>query len=57
MFTQPGKLLPSAHAIEREYRVMAAVQGHGVPVPQMVALCEDARYDCSSAFTRNSRYL
>ena len=36
-----AKLLPSAHAIEREYRVMAALAGHGVPVPQMLALCED----------------
>ena len=35
-----AKLLPSAHAIEREYRVMAALAGHGVPVPQMLALCE-----------------
>ena len=41
---KPGpsaKLLPSAHAIEREYRVMAALRAHGVPVPQMLALCED----------------
>lgn len=38
----PGKLLPSAHAIEREYRVMAALAGTGVPVAGMVALCEDA---------------
>jgi len=38
----PGKLLPSAHAIEREYRVMAALAGSGVPVARMVALCEDA---------------
>jgi aminoglycoside phosphotransferase (APT) family kinase protein len=36
-----AKLLPSAHAIEREYRVMSALAGHGVPVPQMLALCED----------------
>ncbi len=44
MRSKPGpgaKLLPSAHAIEREYRVMAALAGHGVPVPQMLALCED----------------
>jgi aminoglycoside phosphotransferase (APT) family kinase protein len=41
---KPGpaaKLLPSAHAIEREYRVMAALRPHGVPVPEMLALCED----------------
>jgi aminoglycoside phosphotransferase (APT) family kinase protein len=41
---KPGpaaKLLPSAHAIEREYRVMAALRSQGVPVPRMLALCED----------------
>jgi aminoglycoside phosphotransferase (APT) family kinase protein len=37
----PGKLLPSAHAIEREYRVMHALAGTDVPVPRMVALCEE----------------
>jgi aminoglycoside phosphotransferase (APT) family kinase protein len=37
----PGKLLPSAHAVEREYRVMAALANTDVPVPAMVALCED----------------
>ena len=36
-----GKLLPSAHAIDREYRVMAALKGSGVPVPEMLAYCED----------------
>ncbi len=37
----PGTLLPSAHAIEREFRVMAALAGSGVPVPGVCALCED----------------
>jgi aminoglycoside phosphotransferase (APT) family kinase protein len=37
-----GNLLPSAHAIEREYRVIAALQGSGVPVPASVCLCDDA---------------
>jgi aminoglycoside phosphotransferase (APT) family kinase protein len=37
----PGKLLPSAHAIEREYRVMRALRGSEVPVPEALALCED----------------
>ena len=37
-----GKLLPSAHAIEREYRVMRALRGTDVPVPDALALCEDA---------------
>ncbi|WP_233884621.1 phosphotransferase family protein [Paraburkholderia flagellata] len=38
----PGVLLPSAHAIDREYRVMQALEGSGVPVPHMVAFCDDA---------------
>ena len=37
----PGVLLASAHAVDREYRVMAALAGHGVPVPVMRGLCED----------------
>ncbi|MDP1783748.1 MAG: phosphotransferase family protein, partial [Hydrogenophaga sp.] len=44
MRAKPGpvaKLLPSAHAIEREFRVMSALQGTGVPVAQMHVLCED----------------
>jgi aminoglycoside phosphotransferase (APT) family kinase protein len=38
----PGKLLPSAHAVDREYRVITALAGSGVPVPRTYALCEDA---------------
>ena len=44
MRTKPGpaaRLLPSAHAIEREYRVMQYLQGSAVPVPRMHLLCED----------------
>ncbi|XP_022085749.1 acyl-CoA dehydrogenase family member 10-like isoform X2 [Acanthaster planci] len=37
----PGKLLPSAHAVEREHQVMKALGGAGVPVPDLLALCED----------------
>ena len=37
-----GKLLPSAHAVEREYRVMTALAGSHVPVPRTWCLCEDA---------------
>jgi aminoglycoside phosphotransferase (APT) family kinase protein len=37
----PGKLLPSAHAVEREYRVITALAGTAVPVPRTFALCED----------------
>lgn len=36
-----GRILPGAHAIEREYRVLSALSGTGVPVPQPLALCED----------------
>lgn len=37
----PGELLKSAHAVDREYRVMRALQDTPVPVPQMFLLCED----------------
>jgi aminoglycoside phosphotransferase (APT) family kinase protein len=38
----PGKLLPSAHLIEREYRILRALPGTDVPVPRARLLCEDA---------------
>ncbi len=44
MRAKPGpaaKLLPSAHAVEREYRVMTALARAGIPVPRTIALCED----------------
>ena len=37
----PGKLLPSAHQVDREYRVMKALAQTDVPVPTMRALCMD----------------
>ena len=37
----PGPLLPSAHAVEREFRVMRALAATAVPVPRTYALCED----------------
>ncbi|HEX3952909.1 MAG TPA: phosphotransferase [Stellaceae bacterium] len=37
----PGPLLPSAHAVDREYRVMRALADTAVPVPRVHALCED----------------
>ena len=37
----PGELLKSAHAVDREYRVMHALSGTDVPVPAMIHLCED----------------
>jgi aminoglycoside phosphotransferase (APT) family kinase protein len=36
-----GVLLPSAHAVDREFRVMQALAGSDVPVPAVHALCED----------------
>ena len=37
----PGKLLPSAHAVDREYRVITALGRTDVPVPRTYVLCED----------------
>ena len=37
----PGPLLPSAHAVDREYRVMSALASTDVPVPTMRVLCDD----------------
>tara|TARA_B100000686_G_scaffold29163_1_gene29515 strand:+ start:11965 stop:13020 length:1056 start_codon:yes stop_codon:yes gene_type:complete len=37
----PGKLLKSAHAVDREYRVITALNNTDVPVPTTYALCED----------------
>lgn len=44
MRSKPGpvsRLLPSAHAIEREFRVMQALESTAVPVARMLLLCED----------------
>jgi len=45
----PGPLLPSAHAVDREFRVMRALAATAVPVPRVLALCEDDRV-AGSAF-------
>jgi aminoglycoside phosphotransferase (APT) family kinase protein len=37
----PGKLLKSAHMIEREFRVLKALEGTAFPAPRPLALCED----------------
>jgi aminoglycoside phosphotransferase (APT) family kinase protein len=37
----PGKLLPSAHAVDREYRVISALHASGFPVAKTYRLCED----------------
>jgi len=44
MRAKPGpaaKLLPSAHAVEREFRVISALGRAGIPVPRTYCLCED----------------
>jgi len=37
----PGELLPSAHAVDREYRIISALHKVGFPVPRAFVLCED----------------
>ena len=37
----PGKLLPSAHAVDREYRVLTALARTEIPVPRTLCLCTD----------------
>jgi len=37
----PGKLLKSAHAVDREFRVISALHASGFPVPRAHVLCED----------------
>jgi aminoglycoside phosphotransferase (APT) family kinase protein len=36
-----GELLPSAHAVDREYRIMTALAGTDVPVPRTILFCDD----------------
>ena len=37
----PGKLLPSAHAVDREFRVISALHAQGFPVAEPVLYCDD----------------
>jgi aminoglycoside phosphotransferase (APT) family kinase protein len=39
----PGKLLPSAHAVDREFRVISALHAQDFPVPEPVACCDDSK--------------
>ena len=39
----PGELLPSAHQVDREFKVMKALWNTPVPVPEMFLLCEDLK--------------
>lgn len=52
--TQPrGDILPSAHAVDREYRIMDALRDTDVPVPQMVELVEDKTIIGTKFFVMN----
>jgi len=46
----PGKLLPSAHAVDREYKVITALNPTDVPVPRTFGLCEDENIIGTSFF-------
>src|SRR5688572_16977899 len=37
----PGKLLPSAHAVDREFRVIGALHAQNFPVPEPILYCDD----------------
>lgn len=39
----PGVLLPSAHAVEREFKIISALNAQNFPVPRAHLLCEDAQ--------------
>src|SRR5208337_5057114 len=39
----PGNLLPSAHAVDREYRIISALHPQGFPVAEPVLYCADAQ--------------
>ena len=46
----PGKLLKSAHAVDREFRVISALYAAGFPVPAPMLLCEDEEVICTPFF-------
>ena len=49
----PGKLLPSAHAVDREFRVIAALANTDVPVPDALHYCEDEEIIGQSFYVMN----
>jgi aminoglycoside phosphotransferase (APT) family kinase protein len=49
----PGELLASAHQVEREYRIMSALQKAEFPVPEVYLLCEDTSVIGTSFFIMN----
>jgi len=51
----PGKLLPSAHAVDREYRIMGALRDSDVPVPAVHLLCTDESVIGTALFVMDYR--
>ena len=49
-----GPLLPTAHDMLREYRVIEALQGTAVPVPRVYAVCDDPSYVGAHVFLANN---
>lgn len=49
----PGQLLPSAHAVEREYRIIRALGSTDAPVPRALALCENSEIIGTPFFVMN----
>ena len=48
----PGKVVSTAHAVDREYRVLKALHGTSVPVPAVFCLCEDDSIIGSAFYVR-----
>ena len=46
----PGKLLPKAHAVDREYKVITALYETDVPVPKTYGLCDDSSVEGTPFF-------
>ena len=46
----PGKLLPSAHAVDREYKVITALNKTDIPIPKTYCFCEDQNIIGTSFF-------
>ena len=53
----PGKLLPSAHAVDREYRIIKALEKTAVPVPKTMQLCEDIGSNLFCTFNHHWNYF
>ena len=49
----PDTLLPSAHLVEREYRILAALVHSEVPVSRVHHLCEDTGFTGTAFYVMN----